>query len=566
MKIAKELKRLLDNQQAIYIAALVVLMLPNVVLSVTDHFHKVELPAFFLLPLAFYMLLMLLFRKPGYALLLFTPLLILSGGQLVLLYLFGGSIISVDMFLNFTTSNTGEAGELISTIWPLLLSGALIYIPFIFYAIWSIRNPVKLTKRFVRIAFVAALCCLVAGGISVWRSYQTMFDYAFRTHVYPYNILENIEFAGKKLWRTENYPAAVADFSFGAKKNKESGQREVYVLVIGETSRAFNWSLYGYDRQTNPYLSADTGLVVCRDVLTQANITHRIVPIILSAASAENYNVIYDQKSLISAFKEAGFKTCFLSNQGANRSFIDYFAAEADTLISLRQNDNNRAVNPYDTDLLPELDKLIHNTTDNLCIVLHTYGSHFEYNMRYPKAFSQFTPDQARRLSVQNRQAYVNAYDNSILYTDYFLHQIIEQLRKSDCCTAMLYLSDHGEDIMDDSRSMFLHCSPIPTVYQLYVPFLFWFSDGYASIYPDKVGHALQNSCKPFASNVVFHSFIDLADIQTPYVDTTLSVLRSGFIPGERCFISDHDRPILIRELGLKEDDMRQIRRLNITY
>lgn len=566
MKLIKVLKRLLNNQPLIYIAALVVLMLPNAALAFTDHFHKVELPAFFLLPLSGYMFAMLLFRKPGYALLLFIPLLILAGGQLVLLYLFGGSIISVDMFLNFTTSDGGEAGELISTIWPLLLTAVLIYIPFIFYALYSVINKARLSWRFVRISASIAACCLLVGGISAGCSVRRLPDYTVCSRIYPYNVCGNIGFAAKKLWQTEHYQASVADFTFRAEKHPRPGQREIYLLVIGETSRAANWSLYGYERPTNPELSADSGLVVCRDVLTQANITHRIVPILLSAASAENYGVIYEQKSLITAFKEAGFTTCFLSNQGANRSFIDFFAAEADTLISLRQQGSSHPVNPHDGDLLSDLDRLIRSTDRNLCFVLHTYGSHFEYNMRYPEAFRQYEPDRAGRLSLQNRQAYVNAYDNTIRYTDHFLHSIIDRLRQEEACTAMLYLSDHGEDIMDDSRSMFLHCSPTPTFYQLYVPFLFWFSDVYARTYPDKVENAGENSGRPFTSNVVFHTFMDMADIATPYLDPTLSVVDGRFAPGPRCFISDHDRPIPVTELGLREEDLEQIRKHGIQY
>lgn len=101
-------------------------------------------------------------------------------------------------------------------------------------------------------------------------------------------------------------------------KNRQAPGREIYVLVIGEASRADSWSLFGYDRETTPRLEKREGVVPFSNVLTQSNATHKSVPIILSPASAANYDSIYVQKSLITAFKEAGFQTWYLSNQVPN--------------------------------------------------------------------------------------------------------------------------------------------------------------------------------------------------------------------------------------------------------
>ena len=137
--------------------------------------------------------------------------------------------------------------------------------------------------------------------------------------------------------RTLDYEETSKDFTFNAAATHPAEDREIYVLVVGETSRALNWSLYGYDRETNPKLSEVSGLTAFTNVLTQSNTTHKSVPMLMSAVSAENFDSIYHQKGIITAFKEAGFKTAFFSNQRYNNSFIDFFGKEADTMTSSRK-------------------------------------------------------------------------------------------------------------------------------------------------------------------------------------------------------------------------------------
>lgn len=126
-------------------------------------------------------------------------------------------------------------------------------------------------------------------------------------------------------------------------------------------------------------------------------------------------------------------------------------------------------------------------------MVLHTYGSHFNYQERYPRNFAFFKPDSKSEAKPENRRDLLNAYDNTIRYTDYILHGIVERLQKwektqaktdgvySQPTSAMLYTSDHGENIFDDDRRLFLHAAPKASDYELHVPFIIWTSDGYGN-------------------------------------------------------------------------------------
>ncbi len=123
-------------------------------------------------------------------------------------------------------------------------------------------------------------------------------------------------------------------------------------MVIGETSRSANWSIYGYNRETNPELTKIKGLTAFCHVLTESNTTHKSVPMLMSSVTAHDFNSIYRQKGIITAFKEAGYRTAFFSNQRYNHSFIDFFGKEADICDFIKEDAGDGGYNPSDDELL----------------------------------------------------------------------------------------------------------------------------------------------------------------------------------------------------------------------
>ena len=129
------------------------------------------------------------------------------------------------------------------------------------------------------------------------------------------------------------------------------------------------------------------------------------------------------------------------------------------------------------------------------------------------------------------RDNLVNAYDNSIRYTDGFLSRLIHMLEKQQIDAAMLYTSDHGEDIFDDSRHLFLHASPVPSYYQLHVPFLIWMSDNYRETYPEYWDTAIDNKDKNVSSSSSFFpTMLSLGGIETSYRNDSQSVTAPHYI------------------------------------
>ena len=200
-------------------------------------------------------------------------------------------------------------------------------------------------------------------------------------------------------------------------------------MVIGEASRAASWQLYGYERRTNPKLMARDDIFPFRAMTTLSNTTHKSVPLMLSSVAATEHDMIYHRKGLPAMFNEAGFETYFISNQSPQGAMIDYLAADAENVIYLDAGQ-------YDAAMIKAMESAINdNPAQKMLFVLHTYGSHYSYRHRYPREFARYTPDDDVAISKKNIEQMRNAYDNSILYTDYFLNEVIEMLGgQADAC------------------------------------------------------------------------------------------------------------------------------------
>ena len=523
------------------------LMVPACALIFTEGYSLLRAVSAVLLPTGFYLLWSVAHRRSGMMVCWGLLWFILAALQLVLLYMFGGSIIAVDMFTNLFTTNSTEAGELLSNIWPMVSFVVVLYLPVLYLAVHSLQQGFTIAPATRRTAALVGAVMVVAGCATM------------QFNVFPFNVLENVYRAADEFVKVRRYPTSSADFSFDVANHKSDDHREIYVLVIGEASRAANWQMYGYDRATNPLLSAEDDVVVYKNVVTQSNATHKSVPLILSSVSADNHSEIYDRRGIVQLYKEAGFRTLLVSCQAPNRGLVQLMCDEADQTIYMNGLNDGAMLEPLRRAI--EADD-----TSDLFVVLHSYGSHFNYRERYPDEFSRFTPDDDVSISKKNRERMVNAYDNSIIYTDWFLSEVIGTLRETNACTAMFYCADHGEDLYDDSRARFLHSSPTITYYQTHVACLGWYSQEWQSLYPEKAIAAKANAKAPATTHSVFHSVAQLASIESKYIKPTVSFVSDEFdYSVERHYLDDHCNAQLYGTLGLQQEDWEQFRMKGIT-
>ncbi|OEZ99204.1 phosphoethanolamine transferase [Duganella sp. HH101] len=311
-----------------------------------------------------------------------------------------------------------------------------------------------------------------------------------------------------------------SSFSFKAHQPEQNDTPEIVIMVIGESSRYDRWGINGYARDTTPLLRQEANLVTLPDVITAVSATRLSVPVIISRKPAmQSLKDGFSEKSFLTAYKEAGFKTWWLSNQISFGQFdtpVSVFAKEANVIqfMNLGGFTNN---SNFDQILLEPLQHAIADPAPKKLIVLHTLGNHWNYSQRYPKEFDKWQPsllgvDKPVYTDTKIKPQLNNSYDNSILYTDWFLSQVIHQLKDTQQLTSMVYVADHGQTLYDNSCNLAFHGHN--TQFEFHVPALVWYSDEYKTRYPEKVKQLVRHRKARLATENVFHTLLDLGDIQ----------------------------------------------------
>ena len=542
-------------------------ILPNCMMFYTEPTSLLTRTVQVLLPLGFYAFAFTWSQKPGKMFWWLFWFMFVDAFEIVLLDLYGESPIAVDMFLNVLTTNPGEATELLSNLLVAVIFVIGFYGFGIAMSIVSLRAKTVMSDRFRMYQRRWSLPLLVVGVVLMVVNVVAEKSFKIQDDIFPINGTYNMGLAIDRAIKQSKYAETSRDFSYHATTHRSDTIPEIYVLVVGETSRADNWSLYGYNRETNPGTSALKNLVVYRDAITMSNTTHKSVPTIMSSAGSEHYDSLYYRKGVISAFNEVGYTTAYYSNQQRNHSFIDAFGSEAQEVKFLKDKVSLMG-NNYDDELVECVkSKLDKYDGGKLLIVVHMYGSHFNYKDRYPREEAHFKPDNVISAERVYRKELINAYDNTIRNTDKVLSSIIRLVDAKGVSSAVIFTSDHGEDIYDDSRDRFLHASPQPTYYQLRVPMLVWTSEQYGARYPEAVARLRANANAAVSTNmVIFHSLLDMSGIESPYKKNSLALSNREFVPHRRLYINDHNELLPLDSCGLRQLDIEQFRKNRLQF
>lgn len=296
----------------------------------------------------------------------------------------------------------------------------------------------------------------------------------------------------------------------------------VLVLVLGETARSANFSLNGYARNTNPEL-AKLGVLSLENVTSCGTSTAASVPCMFSPVAHKAFG--RDEagsENLLDVIQRAGLAVLWLDNQSGCKGVCDRVHS------ANVSRGNKRDLCPggecYDEVLLDDLDGRINalpagQRARGVVVVMHQMGSHGPaYYKRSPEPFKTFGPEcKSTDLQDCSRDALVNAYDNSIVYTDHFLASVVRWLkaRESAADTAMVYVSDHGESLGESN--IYLHGMPtaIAPDVQKKVPWISWFSDSFVE------RRQLSRDClgklkdREVSHANYFHSVLGLLDVET---------------------------------------------------
>ena len=316
--------------------------------------------------------------------------------------------------------------------------------------------------------------------------------------------------------------------------------REVYVLAIGESLRYDNVSLNGvYPRSTTPRLESMDNLILFDNYYSQACLTMYSVPMLITRATPPNYDLNFMERSIIEPFRECGFKTFTIVSNTNLLSGETYLSAGVDSLIVVPNIVRDGVIVSGDKTMIHLVDSLARQY-DKLFIMMQFLGNHSFYT-NYEPEYDVYRPN-ANTCTPQERATcdslYINAYDNSILYTDYILSSIIQQIDRPNTISSFVFVSDHGEGITKDGGGHGGNCTPEKEEY--HVPFIFWYSDTYAEYYADKIHNAFQRKSARLNGDCIFYSVCDMANItlDSAYSQPAWSVFSGAF--------QEHERLILV--------------------
>ncbi len=246
--------------------------------------------------------------------------------------------------------------------------------------------------------------------------------------------------------------------------------------MVGETARADHFGINGYTKQTTPLLQK-TNIINYTDAYSCGTLTKISVPCMFYIGNYDEFDVnrAKYQANLIDVITKAGTDVTWIENNSSCKNVCDRIKNKTIEIITDQEN-------TYDVSMFKWIDAILKNNQNpRILIVLHTMGSHGpSYYKRYPEEFEQFKPS-CKSNSPQecSKEELINAYDNTIVYTDYFLHQLIERLKKQNKKSFLLYASDHGESLGE--RSLYLHGVPVKIApkEQIHIPWILWFSEQY---------------------------------------------------------------------------------------
>jgi glucan phosphoethanolaminetransferase (alkaline phosphatase superfamily) len=330
--------------------------------------------------------------------------------------------------------------------------------------------------------------------------------------------------------------ALVHKVPYGARR--DGGGEEVHILVVGESERRDSWSAYGYSRPTTPYLDRlRSEAIFLQKAFADANLTEWSVPMMLTGIAPQEFDTTAVRGNIVDVAKEAGYSTTWLINQDIQMAtMIGITPDRLDCPMDVGASIFGRHV--LDETLLPAFRREVQRTGAPRFIGIHMMGSHWEYYRRYPPAFQRF--GDASRLngfaifaSDRNKQwsrELVDSYDNTVLYTDWFLQQVIEAARKLKVPATVTYFPDHGEDLyaLDGQIG---HGQPAYTPHAFELPAFVWMNSAYRAAHPQVYAALAGNASKEIRTHNVFYTEAQLMGISLPGNTGQQSFASDRFAP-----------------------------------
>jgi heptose-I-phosphate ethanolaminephosphotransferase len=500
------------------------LLSPLIVRTLTSYqYSKIDLLVFYTLGMSVLWLLAIRFISSNQfkVHLILLPFYLAAAIDLFLVLNFNSRLTAAYLFIGLT--NYQEASEFLPTYWKPISIVLVIFILCYGTGLIGLHKRKLYKGKGVFALVVSGL--LVGYGAYFYKTVQlnsfgksAVMDLLAKDQSTPAGYLSQIALTTNLYLGTEELIKRRRESDVKITSMSDQSNIETIVFVIGESSRPQNWSLYGYNKETTPNLGKQAGLFKFNQICTTAPYTSFAVPSMLSLEPISDWDAIASTKSLVSIYRAAGYMTYWLSVQEVDSfgGIIPQIAAEAQYRQYFERS--------YDGALISEYEEILNKSdTQKKAIFIHVKGSHFEYSRRYPENFDKFKP------STDNFKDKITAeYDNSILYTDWLLSTIIDRLKSSKKPSVLFYSSDHGENMMDDSRGLLGH--GIGNKYDLPVSAFIWASDNVSNPQSLKLLKLKARESQKISISSLSHTLLNITGVFTSRYKSSEDLLSDDFV------------------------------------
>lgn len=306
---------------------------------------------------------------------------------------------------------------------------------------------------------------------------------------------------------------------------KITSNNEVLVVVLGESTTRGHMQLYGYERETSPLLdSLKDSLYVYNNVISSEVLTLKSIPKMLT--SIDGYSMGTKGTNIIQVFNKAGYKSFWLSNQrpiSYHDNAINKIASSSSNKVKFYNHKVDKHATRLDEIMFQDYLSLLKQPGKKI-IFLRLIGTHFDYKNRYPEHFNKFLSDK----NVSKKEKIVNEYDNAVLYNDFIVYSLIKELQGLNQKSALLYLSDHGENIYHEGTDFFGRSEKILTKSMFEIPFILWTSKSFE--FPSDFEYVPERS---FVADDAYESIGHIFGVKHKDMDASKSVF-SKFYQGKK--------------------------------
>ena len=443
--------------------------------------------------------------------------------------LMGNNVIlkSTDFWVVFNT-NPSEATNLFATLSVKVFVWGIVYALLVTLSLILLWKKTKHDSQIPRYIQICAIVILM--GMSVvnpFRSKIPMIDFYKSFYKYQREMKEVAEFYKNR----DNISLDVVNTLPEGKKT--------FLVIIGESQNRQHMQIYGYTRPTNPMLmEIKDELMIYTDVCSPAIQTLACMKQILTFANYEHPDLYKKEANIIELLRAGGYKTFWYDNQGktGNGAFmIDTYTPTSYRTMAKRSDvyEDERSCE-MDSVIPKELSEALIDTAEQKVIFLHLMGNHFDYRQRYDSSFNRFTTNEginspyANELS-QHELDVLNAYDNGTLYNDSIIRTCIEQVREQGGISAVIYFSDHGEEVYDNTKNAGRSFGEGVSPAMCEPPLIFWANDSY-----NQISKLHLDSSIPTCTDDIIYGIMDMTGIRYHLYDSTKSIFQKSYIPKER--------------------------------